>query len=73
MGLKDGFIPVGLKEHGGILYVASYNPSTKEGEIGSIPSPVFNYTFESLPKSNYYDNGIALYNIPDAEHEFISV
>ena len=28
MGLSDGFIPLGIKEHGGILYIASYNPTT---------------------------------------------
>jgi hypothetical protein len=26
MGLRDGFVPVGMKEYGGILYIASYNP-----------------------------------------------
>jgi len=25
MGLEDGFVPVGMKEYGGILYIASYN------------------------------------------------
>ena len=37
--LSVGFIPVGMKEYGGIIYVASYNPETKESEIGSFPSP----------------------------------
>ena len=39
MGLSEGFVPVGMKEYGGVLYIASYNPDTKEGEIGTIPSP----------------------------------
>ena len=45
MGLRDGFIPVGLEEHGGIMYIASVN---KEGvgEIGTIPSPIIKYTKE---------------------------
>ena len=47
MSLNDGFIPLGMKEHGGVLYIASYNPGTKEGELGSIPSPVIHYTYES--------------------------
>ena len=34
MSLSDGFIPLGMKEHGGVLYIASYNPDTKEGELG---------------------------------------
>lgn len=41
--LSPGFIPVGMKEHGGILYIASYNPATKESELGSIPGPIYNY------------------------------
>lgn len=50
MSLSSGFIPVGMKEHGGILYIASYNPETKEGEIGTIPSPLFNYTYDETPR-----------------------
>jgi hypothetical protein len=37
--LSDGFVPVGVKEFGGIIYIASYNPETKESEIGCFPSP----------------------------------
>lgn len=37
--LNPGFIPLGVKEHGGIIYIASYNPDTKECEVGSFPSP----------------------------------
>lgn len=44
VGLSEGFIPLGMKEHGGVLYIASYNPKTKEGELGSIPSPLITYT-----------------------------
>ena len=25
--LKSGYVPVGMKEHGGIIYVAAYNPA----------------------------------------------
>lgn len=42
MGLREGFIPVGLKEHGGIMYIASVNKDGV-GEIGTIPSPVIRY------------------------------
>lgn len=42
--LKPGFIPLGMKENGGIIYIVSYNKDTKEGEIGSIPSPLINYS-----------------------------
>lgn len=42
MGLREGFVPVGLEEHGGIMYIASVNKEGK-GEIGTIPSPVITY------------------------------
>lgn len=37
--LSAGFIPVGMKEHNGILYIVSHNPDTEETEIGTFPSP----------------------------------
>lgn len=37
--LPKGYVPVGMKEHGGIVYVASMNPETGKGQIGSFPSP----------------------------------
>lgn len=45
MGLSDGFIPVGMKEYGGILYIASYNPETDKSELGTIPSPKISYLY----------------------------
>jgi len=44
--LKPNFIPVGIKEHANILYIVSYNPITKETEIGSYPSPRTIFTSE---------------------------
>jgi len=37
--LPSGYTPVGIKEYGGIIYVASYNPLTNRSQIGSFPSP----------------------------------
>lgn len=37
--LPEGYIPMGMKEHQGILYIASWNPFTKKAQIGSYPSP----------------------------------
>lgn len=37
-GLSNGFVPVGMKEHQGVLYIISYNPVTDKVEIGSFPS-----------------------------------
>lgn len=37
--LPEGYIPMGMKEHQGILYIASWNPFEKRAQIGSYPSP----------------------------------
>lgn len=37
--LPTNFIPVGIAEYADTLYIASYNPITKETELGSYPSP----------------------------------
>ena len=36
--LSKNFVPVGLKEYNGILYIISYNPIDNKVEIGSFPS-----------------------------------
>ena len=52
--LPSGYVPVGIKEHGGIIYVASYNPLTNRSQIGSFPSPERNISSEELntPKTS---------------------
>ena len=37
--LPDGFVPIGMKEYNGVIYIVSVNKNTKEGAIGSYPSP----------------------------------
>lgn len=37
--LPAGYIPMGMKEHQGILYIILMNPITKRVEIGTYPSP----------------------------------
>ena len=60
MGLSEGFVPVGMKEYGGVLYIASYNPDTKEGEIGTIPSPRIQMIYNNREESaKSYDAEIA--------------
>lgn len=39
--LKEGYIPIGIKEHGDIIYIVSYNPEEKRTEIGSFPGPEY--------------------------------
>lgn len=37
--LPNGYIPLGTKEYGGIIYIVSKNPITQNCQIGSFPSP----------------------------------
>lgn len=46
--LPSGYVPVGMKEHGGVIYVASHNPITKKSQIGSFPSPQQLFNGEDL-------------------------
>ena len=54
--LPSGFVPIGIKEYGGIIYVVSYNPLTNRSQIGSFPSPERNISSEEL---NTLDRGIS--------------
>lgn len=46
--LDKGYVPVGMKEHGGIIYVAAHNPITGKSQVGSFPSPQQLYEGEDL-------------------------
>lgn len=46
--LSEGFIPIGSCQLGGVLYIASYNPLTNKGEIGSFPSITTNQITKEL-------------------------
>lgn len=39
--LSKNFVPIGVKSYGNIIYVISYNPGTKQTEIGTFPSPSY--------------------------------
>ena len=45
--LPAGYVPLGVKEHGGIIYIASYNPLTDKSQIGCFPSPQRNFATDS--------------------------
>lgn len=46
--LDKGYVPVGMKEHGGVIYVAAHNPISGKSQIGSFPSPQQLYEGEDL-------------------------
>lgn len=53
--LNEGFVPVGMKEYNGILYIVSYNDTTKQCEIGSFPSTEIAETSETEePSKEFY-------------------
>lgn len=39
--LSPGFVPVGMKSYGDVIYIASFNEQTKLCELGSYPSPKY--------------------------------
>lgn len=53
--LPSDYIPVGVKEYGGIIYIVSYNPIDKLCQIGSYPSPqtLFDNT-DNVEGQHYY-------------------
>ena len=46
--LSKGFVPLGVKEHGGIIYIVSKNPKTGQEEIGSFPSPEYDTPLNTI-------------------------
>lgn len=49
--LPEGYVPMGVCEFGGIIYIVSYNPQDNLCQIGSFPSPERNITKEDrLPE-----------------------
>jgi len=72
--LTLGFVPLGACEFNGILYIASYNQSTGEGEVGCFPSPDFAAgitTFTRTYRALYnYDTGGGRGNLTTALFAF---
>ena len=57
--LPVNFIPVGVKSYADILYIVSYNPITKEVEIGSYPAPQSIFTTDNEPSKIANENNLA--------------
>jgi len=53
--LPTNFIPVGIKGYADILYIVSYNPISKEVEIGSYPAPQSIFVIEDQQKVDASD------------------
>ena len=66
--LPPGYEPVGIKEHGGIIYVASYNPITGKSQLGSFPSPQRRFGLKDIDAttlncSNFKSKAVKIGNI----------
>lgn len=48
--LPPGYVPIGMKEYGGIIYIACYNPLTNKGQVGCFPSPQRQKTATQISK-----------------------
>lgn len=70
--LKRGYIPIGLKEYNGIIYVVSYNPLDDRVEFGSFPSPERDFSGEDFDPEGYNYEGCELqtsdFYIPNSKH-----
>jgi hypothetical protein len=46
--LPSGYVPIGVKEYGGIIYIASFNPLLNRSQLGCFPSPERNISSDEL-------------------------
>ena len=73
--LPAGYEPVGIKEYGGIIYLALYNPITNKSQLGSFPSPEriinspykyedisLNIKTQELSDTDYFDSEFVVKN-----------
>lgn len=74
--LPTGFIPIGMKEYGGIIYVAAFNPETKMCEVGSFPSPERDFStrdFDGLAPSNFKNTDFIVPLTPSSTEKLIKI
>lgn len=71
--LPTGFIPIGAKEYGGIIYLASINLDSGECQIGSYPSPEQNFDNKENNKQDIIINEILDFNRENKDVQNFSV
>ena len=67
--LPTNFIPVGVKGYADILYIVSYNPFTKEVEIGSYPAPQSIFSAGDT-ESEFTDDDLSPFKWEDGINEY---
>lgn len=67
--LPEGYVPMGVCEFGGIIYIVSYNPQDNLCQIGSFPSPERNITKDDIPSDNMQPASIKNLQFQEEEAE----
>lgn len=67
--LPNNYIPMGIKEYNGIIYIVSYNPVEKLTQIGSYPFPQRTFNSKNSNDSTILDLGIS----PDTKNKYTSI
>lgn len=67
--LPEGYMPVGTCEFGDIIYIVSYNPLTKQAQIGCFPSPERNISSEEI----YYEGKNGYQNLNYLEFQEVQL
>ena len=67
--LTPNYVPVGLKEYGGLLYIISYNPIENKAEIGTFPAP---QTIFNNIEGNNTNNSLNFIELEDSTYSFYS-
>lgn len=52
VALPEGYVPMGMKEHGGVLYMVLYKKDGGRLQIGSFPAPEFRSETSEFKKTN---------------------
>lgn len=59
--LPIGYVPIGMKEHKGVVYIVSNNPQTNKTQIGSYPSPQhYSYNTSITEEDSWYNTKMEL-------------
>lgn len=61
--LKEGYIPIGMKEFGDVIYIVSHNPIDNNTEIGSFPGPDLNIS--AIPETEIGSQLFGIQEISD--------
>lgn len=67
--LTPNYVPVGLKEYGGLLYIISYNPIENKAEIGTFPAP---QTIFNNVEGDNTNNSLNFIELEDSTYSFYS-